>query len=128
MTKSQKKRGRMSKTMSTCKDCIHFDVCDALDRMNGIPKPGTIHCGFFKDKALTIDLPCKIGTHLYRVTHPYRQEPKVTEFVVKNFRTAGKNHHLQIEVQAVNVAGTNWMRYQDFYTTRDEAEEELVTK
>lgn len=114
--------------MSTCKDCIHFDVCDALDRLNGIHKPGLPHCGYFKDKSLTIDLQCPIGTHLYRVTYPYRQEPKVTEFVVKNFRTVGKKHKLQIEVQAVNVPGMNWMRFQDFYTTREKAEEELATK
>lgn len=69
--------------------------------------------------------PCKIGTHLWKVTYPYRQEPKVTEFVVKNFRTTGKKHTLQIEVQAVNVSGTNWMQYKDFCTTREEAEAKL---
>lgn len=42
--------------------------------------------------------PCKVGTHLYRITHPYRKFPKVTEYVVKNFRTFGKKHKLQIEV------------------------------
>ena len=72
-----------------------------------------------------IVLPCKVGTHLWRVTHPYRQEPKVTEFVVKNFRTVGKKHQIQIEVQALNVPGTNWMRFKDFHTTKEEAEKEL---
>lgn len=72
-----------------------------------------------------IVLPCKVGTHLWRVTHPYRQEPKVTEFVVKNFRTVGKKHKVQIEVQAVNTPGTNWMRFCDFKTTREEAEAAL---
>ena len=42
--------------MATCKGCVHFDVCDALDRMNGIPKPGPIHCGFFKDKADVVEV------------------------------------------------------------------------
>lgn len=72
--------------------------------------------------------PCKIGTHLWRVTHPYRQDPKVTEFVVKNFRTTGKKHLVQIEVQAVNVPGTNWMRYCDFHKTKEEAERELAER
>ena len=111
--------------MATCKDCICFDMCDALDRMNGLPKPGPRDCGYFKDKALTMDLPCPIGTHLWRVTYPYRKEPKVTEYVVKNFRTIGKKHQLQIEVQAVNVPVTNWMRFQDFHTTREAAEDHL---
>ena len=83
---------------------------------------------FYADQLLAngvIVPPCKIGTHLWKVTHPYRQEPKVTEFVVKNFRTTGKKHTLQIEVQAVNVSGTNWMQYKDFCTTREEAEAKL---
>lgn len=108
--------------MPKCEDCVCFDMCDALEKMNDLPKAGARYCGFFKDKALTIDLPCKIGTHLWRVTYPYRQEPKVTEYVVKNFRTVGKKHQLQIEVQAVNVPGTNWMKYKDFCATREEAE------
>jgi len=72
--------------------------------------------------------PCKIGTHLWRVTKPYRQDPKVTEFVVKNFRTTGKKHRLQIEVQAVNVPVTNWMRFNDFHTSKAEAERELAER
>ena len=72
--------------------------------------------------------PCAIGTHLWRVTHPYRQEPKVTEFVVKNFRTVGKKHQFQIEVQALNVPGTNWMRFEAFRTTKEEAEADLAER
>ena len=84
--------------------------------------------GFIADHLLAngvIVLPCKVGTHLWRVTYPYRREPKVTEFVVKNFRTVGKKHRMQIEVQALNVPGTNWMNFSDFKTTREEAEAAL---
>lgn len=70
-------------------------------------------------------LPCRVGTHLWKVTHPYKAEPKVTEFVVKNIRTAGKKHRMQIEVQAVNVPATNWMEPSKFYRTREEAEAAL---
>lgn len=72
--------------------------------------------------------PCKIGTHLWKVTYPYRQEPKVTEFVVKNFMTVGKRHKVQIEVQAVNVPVTNWMYYTAFHTSKEEAEKELAER
>lgn len=117
--------------MATCKKCIHFKVCEIWreeecqcarsysENQNGI-------CGCFKDQSLFMALPCAPGTHLWRVTYPYRQEPKVTEYVVKNFRTIGKKHQLQIEVQAVNVPGTNWMKFQDFYTNRVAAENELA--
>ena len=72
--------------------------------------------------------PCKVGTHLYRITHPYRKAPKVTEYIVKNFRTFGKKHRLQIEVQALNVPITNWMNYTDFYKTKEEAEKALKAR
>lgn len=72
-----------------------------------------------------VALPCKVGTHLYRVTHPYKKAPKVTEYVVKNFRTFGKKHNLQIEVQALNVPITNWMNYTDFHKTKEEAVQAL---
>lgn len=114
----------------TCKDCYHYDVCmdyttlknsTAAQNFNG----SDIACDYFKDKSRIVELPRKGGTHLWKVTYPYRAEPKVTEFVVKNFKTVGKKHRIQIEVQAVNVPGTNWMYFKDFYESREEAEEAL---
>lgn len=78
------------------------------------------------EQGLLLRLPCEIGTHLWRVTKPYRQEPKVTEYVVKNFRTTGKKHRLQLEVQALSVPLTNWMSYSEFFVTRAEAEKALA--
>lgn len=69
--------------------------------------------------------PCKIGTHLWKVTYPYKKEPKVTEFVVKNFKTIGKKHKIQIEVQALNTPFRAWMYYHQFCTTKEEAEKAL---
>ena len=69
--------------------------------------------------------PFPMGAHLWRVTYPYRQDPKITEFVVKNFRTTGKKHRLQIEVQAVGVSGTNWMDPRGFFAKKEEAEAAL---
>lgn len=77
-----------------------------------------------QDGHLTV-LPCAIGAHLWRITHPYRQQPKVTEYIVTNFRTVGKKHRLQLEVRVLGVPGTNWMRYKDFFATREQAEAAL---
>lgn len=66
-------------------------------------------------------LPCEAGAHLWRITYPYRQQPKITEYVVRNFRTVTKKHKLQLEVRAVGVPISNWMYYDDFYTTQEEA-------
>ena len=37
--------------MSTCKDCLHYDVCEALENGNGVKKVHPIQCGCFKPKA-----------------------------------------------------------------------------
>ena len=110
----------------TCKDCYHCSVCCGHDEEKANREyPSAEKCRDYKDKSRIVELPCKVGTHLWKVTYPYRAEPKVTEFVVKNFKTAGKKHRIQIEVQAVNVPCTNWMYFKDFYESREEAEEAL---
>ena len=118
--------------METCKDCAHYEACSFNEKlwMNDSFTHLTPcdSCPAFKDRSRFVELPCKVGTHLFRVTKPYRGEPKVTEFVVRNFRTFGKRHQMQLEVQAVNVPGTNWMLYRDFYLTREEAEAELARR
>jgi len=40
----------------TCKECIHFDVCDALES-NGISKIYPSQCGCYKPKSRFIELP-----------------------------------------------------------------------
>ena len=37
--------------MSTCKDCLHYEVCEALENGNGVKKVHPIQCGCFKPKA-----------------------------------------------------------------------------
>ena len=35
--------------MATCKDCLHFEVCEALEQGNGLMKVPPIHCGCYKN-------------------------------------------------------------------------------
>lgn len=46
----------------TCKDCIHYDVCEAHLKLNDIPLE---LCGLFKDKSRIVELPCKVGDTVY---------------------------------------------------------------
>lgn len=48
----------------TCKDCIHYDVCKALEDQVGMIDAR--QCGCYKDKSRFIELPCKKGDVLYR--------------------------------------------------------------
>ena len=50
--------------MSTCKDCLHYEVCQALEDNGDLPKIKPIRCGCFKDRSKFIELPCKVGDYI----------------------------------------------------------------
>ena len=124
--------------MSSCrKECIHYDGC--LEAFRSSKAEGLYadcteqeyfshadDCRFFADKNLYLKAPCKKGTVLYRVTYPYRSEPKVTEFVVVGFATMGKKHQeVYVQVRVNGVQGVNVMRFRQFHFNREDAEKEL---
>ena len=49
--------------MATCKDCLHYDVCKALE--DQVPMIDARQCGCYKDKSRFIELPCKVGDVVY---------------------------------------------------------------
>lgn len=49
----------------TCKDCIHYEVCNALDESGQVKILVPSQCGYFKDKSKYIELPCIIGDTVY---------------------------------------------------------------
>lgn len=58
----------------TCKDCIHFKVCEAKDtEFTGLPfSIANDDCGdclYFKDKLLIAELTCKVGETLYCISY-----------------------------------------------------------
>ena len=46
--------------MKKCEDCIHFEVCAYV-------APYLPACDSFKDKSKILELPCSVGTNLYRI-------------------------------------------------------------
>lgn len=118
----------------TCKDCIHNEVCSQFSKADGANHEYYTYtnlsekCECFKNKNEFVHLPFPIGTVLYRVTNPYRQEPKITEFVVTNFVMRGKKHELMVEVRVNGVPGRNIMRLKQFYHTKQEAEKSLLER
>ena len=53
----------------TCKECIHYDVCEALEA-NGISKIYPSQCGCYKPKSRFIELPCEVGQTVWVVFSP----------------------------------------------------------
>ena len=43
--------------MATCKDCLHYEVCKAIENELDMIPPS--QCSCFKDKSRFIELPCK---------------------------------------------------------------------
>ena len=68
----------------TCKECIHYDVCEALES-NGISKVYPSQCGCCKPKSRFIELPCEEGQKVYWYNHFGIIEAEVTQlgFVAK---------------------------------------------
>lgn len=55
----------------TCKDCIHYEVCDDTYSLEFC---GTEICKEFKDKSNFIELPCKVGDTVDRLALEALQE------------------------------------------------------
>lgn len=51
--------------MTTCRDCIHFDVCGMCGYEDDIR--AMTFCSYFKDKSRFVELPCKIGHYVYYI-------------------------------------------------------------
>lgn len=59
--------------MVTCKDCIHYDVCDIWRREEGMDAKFYAEtedgkCEHFADKSRFVELPCKIGDKVYLIS------------------------------------------------------------
>ena len=50
--------------MPKCENCYHKDICAAFFDGSGMPD-----CDYFKDKALIVELPCKVGDKLFALDY-----------------------------------------------------------
>lgn len=51
----------------TCKDCLHYEVCNALDKNGQCPIAGASYCGFYCEKSDWVHLPCKVGDRVFSI-------------------------------------------------------------
>ncbi len=42
--------------MSTCKDCIHYEICEIMSAQYGISKVPSSQCGFYKATADVVEV------------------------------------------------------------------------
>lgn len=54
--------------MATCADCIHSECCFMqYGKINALKWQSELGCKNFKDRSRFVELPCKIGTELFRI-------------------------------------------------------------
>lgn len=80
----------------TCKDCIHYDVCEnylnyqrkTIQGKAGYLKVHKKKCPYEKDKSKYIELPCNIGDKVYHII----REIEITEESIYRIRVYEDNH------------------------------------
>lgn len=72
-----------------------------------------------------VELPCEIGQTVYKVTYPYRAEPKVTEFIVCGFNYCRNAKHKMIMNLHLALKANRKLKHtaklKDIYFTPEEA-------
>lgn len=104
--------------MASCKDCLHYDVCKALE--DEVDMYTASYCGCFKDKSRYIELPCKVGDTVYYITgigHNLVKPAKVKEIIldengIKDLYVQGNGHNFENS-------------FDIFFLTYEEAEKKL---
>lgn len=110
-----------------CEECLHYEVCKALEEGNGIRMIKAENCSFYKNESLIVELPCKAGDVLFVKEYDQYTEKEYIEKV--------KCNEIEIIEDGISIicktTEGNYDTYvpEDFgdciFTTREEAEKAL---
>ena len=109
--------------MSTCKDCLHVEVCKYNDGVNTWCKGD---CPHFKDKSRFIELPCKVGDTVYYFVNDNLSEyceVSVAGFHIDKYRIA-----FEIEVSGRKFFVDTEFLGEKVSLSKEEAEQALSKK
>lgn len=88
--------------MASCKDCVHFEVCDGGSSGDEFMESGTYtdgvenDCKTFKERSKFVELPCKVGDTVYEVVTQDDSVKKIIEMKVGNIVPFGSIYHSKI--------------------------------
>lgn len=116
--------------MADCKDCVHYEVCNRIGNkiLNGFEV-----CDQFKDKSRFVELPCKVGDIVYKVSFVYKNvAPLKVEGFLRSL-ASWKVHLTHIIPSWIgNQKEHLYIAFSSFgktvFLTREEAEKALVEK
>lgn len=85
---------KVEETDKTCKDCIHYDLCNRAGTLFNHKAFGAEACHFFKNKDRLLDLPCAVGDTVYYI--PFGSniiECVVAQITIEPFEEIGMSFH-----------------------------------
>lgn len=94
--------------MATCKDCIHYDVCEF--HLSEKTTMTVDECMHFKDKSKFVEVPCKVSDTVYQIEEGFEIYPSVISRII--YETKG----IAFDERAIGKA---------IFLTREEAEKAL---
>lgn len=122
--REEKRRKENEETMNKCANCIHTEVC-GLWREKELQDASSFQlsgCDYFKDRALIVELPCRIGDDIWWIDEEtnsvQRHKSGVAGFVVKS-----DGIYVMDECGSIDKVGTKWC-----YLTKEDAEKALLDK
>ena len=79
--------------MATCKDCIHYNLCRSISRIQLGWRGNSVHyvenveeiCKDFKDRSRLVELPYKLGDSIYEPKRHQVTEYKIARIVFYDF-------------------------------------------
>lgn len=118
----------------TCKDCIHFDVCENLYEIHGDGLSGESHvCDYFADRSRFVELPCRVGDKVYFNNVHLRYARVIAIYI----DASGGMFDLDITTNIATATGYEHFINKDYtfedigrrlFLTREEAERALKLK
>ena len=108
--------------MKKCESCAHYDACKSLYEilMDGRELPDQEECEHFKDSSRFVELPCKVGDHVFRLCGT-KKTRYVAERIVSAVTLCG-NGSWSILSTAYDALGKT------VFLNREEAEAELARR
>lgn len=105
----------------TCKDCIHYGLCETKGNAEIFVRGIENICGYFKDKSKYIELPCKVGDKVYVICYKRNVQPYIRVETVLHM------NYLQGESLALWQIHTEYAAYnaKDVIYSKSEAEQKL---
>ena len=118
----------------TCKECIHFDVCENLYEIHGDGLSGESHvCDYFADRSQFVELPCRVGDKVYFNNVHLRYARVIAIYI----DASGGMFDLDITTNIATATGYEHFINKDYtfedigrrlFLTREEAEQALKLK